>query len=516
MGGRWRGLLQRRKSKGTQCQFKVEGVRADGEKGRATRDRGRRVGMGNEEMCYAGGKALSERIRRKEVSPVEVTEAHLRRIESLNPELFAFITVTGEQAMDEARAAETEIVAGRWRGPLHGIPYGVKDIVDTAGVLTTNGSSFHRHNVPGEDAEIIRRLKAAGGIMLGKTHTHEFAAAATTINPHYGTTRNPWNRECIVGGSSGGSGAAVAAGLCTMAVGTDTGGSIRGPAGFCGIVGLKPMLGRVSLRGIFPNTPSFDHPGPMTRSAYDAALMLQAMAGFDPLDSRSVDVPVPDYTGKIEQGIQGLRVVLCPDLYGNAEVDGEVQSAFEKAVGVVRELGARVEEVSFASYQPLMDLWEAVSGPEFSEIHRPLYEENPGGYGDDVKARLAWSMRVSLDDYVRGLRTLVLMRREAERFFKGVDALLTPALPCAAPPIDTLMIRINGRESPYDFPHRHFIRVHNITGFPAIVTPMGFSREGMPLSLQIVGEPWREEIVLRVAHAYEQATPDLRSAHPDL
>ena len=472
--------------------------------------------MDGDGLCYASLRALSEDIEKGEVSPVEVTEAHLCRIESLNPELFAFITVTADQAMDSAKVAEKEVNAGRWRGPMHGIPFGAKDIVNTAGVLTTNGSSFHRDNVPAEDAEIIRRLKSAGGILLGKTHTHEFAAAATTINPHYGTTRNPWNRECIVGGSSGGSAAAVAAGMCSAAIGTDTGGSIRGPAGLCGIVGLKPTLGLVGLRGICPNVPSFDHPGPMTATAYDAGLMLQALAGFDPLDSMSRDRPVPQYNAEIDKGVKGFRILLCPDFYGNTEVDARVQTATDGAVEVFRDLGAKVEEAPFPYYQPLMDLWRVIAGPEFAEFHRPFFEENPDGYGEDVKERLEWSLQVTLDEYVRGLRDLVLLRREAKEFFKGVDALITPALPCVAPPIDTLMTRINGREVPYDFPHRPFLTVHNITGFPALVTPMGLSREGMPLSLQIVGGPWREATILRVAHAYEQATPELRASRPPL
>ncbi|MBW1774737.1 MAG: amidase [Deltaproteobacteria bacterium] len=443
--------------------------------------------MDGDGFCYVGMRELSEGIEKGEVSPVEVTEAHLRRIESLNPELLAFITVTADQAMDAAKVAEKEVNAGRWRGPMHGIPFGVKDIVNTAGILTTNGSSFHRDNVPAEDAEIIRRLKSAGGILLGKTHTHEFAAAATTINPHYGTTRNPWNRECIVGGSSGGSAAAVAAGMCRAAIGTDTGGSIRGPAGLCGIVGLKPTLGLVGLRGICPNVPSFDHPGPMTATAYDAGLMLQALAGFDPLDSMSRDRPVPEYNAEIDKGVKGFKILLCPDFYGNTEVDAQVQTAMDGAVEVFRDLGATVEEVPFPHYQSLMDLWRVIAGPEFAEFHRPFFEENPDGYGEDVKERLDWSLQVTLDEYVRGLRDLVPLRREAEKFFRGADALITPALPCVAPPIDTLMTRINGREVPYDFPHRPFLTVHNITGFPALVTPMGFSREGMPLSLQIVG-----------------------------
>jgi len=247
----------------------------------------------SDDLCFESIHDLATMIRKKEISPVEVAEAHLRRIEALNPRLFAYQTVTAELAMEEARAAEAEIMGGRWRGPMHGIPYGAKDIVETAGVLTTHGSSFHRDNVPREDAEIIRRLKDAGAVMLGKTVTHEFAAAPVSINPHYGTVRNPWDTERIVGGSSGGSGAACAAGLAPCAIGTDTGGSIRNPAALCGGVGFKATHGRVSLRGICPNSLSFDHAGPMTRTARDAGLMLQAVAGYDAKDSKSQDVPVP-------------------------------------------------------------------------------------------------------------------------------------------------------------------------------------------------------------------------------
>ena len=230
----------------------------------------------------------------------------------------------------------------------------------------------------------------------------------------------------------------------------------------------------------------------------------------------SRDRPVPEYNAEIDKGVKGFKILLCPDFYGNTEVDAQVQTAMDGAVEVFRDLGATVEEVPFPYYQPLMDLWCAIAGPEFAEFHRPFFEENPDGYGEDVKERLDWSLQVTLDEYVRGLRDLVPLRREAEKFFKGADALITPALPCVAPPIDTLMTRINGREVPYDFPHRPFLTVHNITGFPALVTPMGSSREGMPLSLQIVGGPWREATILRVAHAYEQATPELRVNRPSL
>ncbi len=481
---------------------------------------GEREAPGEDDMdadiCFSSVYDLSESIRRKRISPVEVAEAHLRRIESLNPGIFAYQTVTAEEALAQARAAEEEIVRGRWRGPMHGVPYGVKDIVDTAGVLTTHGSSFHRDNVPRADAEVVRRLKRAGAVMLGKTNTHEFAAASTTINPHYGTTRNPWNPDRIVGGSSGGSAAACAAGLAPAAIGTDTGGSIRTPSVLCGSVGLKPTHGRVSLAGICPNVPSFDHPGPMTRTARDAGLMLQAMAGYDPRDSQSRDAPVPDFTAGIADGVRGSRILVCPDYHGRQEVDSEIMAAFARAADVFRTLGAEVEEVSFSHHQRLLDLFPPIAGPEFSEFHRPFFEQNPEGYGEDVRERLEWSFRIPLDDYVRAMRERALARREAARFFEGADALIQPAMPCVAPPIETLLVRINGREVPYPHIHRPFLSPHNATGFPALVTPMGKSAGGLPMGLQIVGGHWREADVLRVAHAYEEATEELRAGRPAL
>ncbi len=468
----------------------------------------------SDDLCFTSIHDLAEMIRKKQVSPVEVAEAHLRRIEALNPELFAYQTITPDLAMEGAKTAESEIMSGRWRGPMHGVPYGAKDIVDTAGVLTTNGSSFHRDNVPREDAEIIRRLKDAGAVMLGKTTTHEFAAAPVSINPHYGTVRNPWDTGRIVGGSSGGSGAACAAGLAPAAIGTDTGGSIRNPAALCGVVGFKATHGRVSLHGICPNSPSFDHAGPMTRTARDAGLMLQAVAGYDVGDAKSRDVPVPDYTAGIEDGVRGSRILLCPDYHGGAAVDSEITAAFEAAAAVFRDLGAEVEDVSFAYFQKLMDLFPLVTGPEFSEFHRPFFERDPEGYGADVLERLEWSFRIDPDDYVRAMRDRVLMQREAEAFFTGADALIQPAMPCIAPPIETLVTRIDGREVPYKDIHRPFLGPHNATGFPALVTPMGRNSEGMPISLQIVSGPWRETDVLRVAHAFEEATPELRTERP--
>ena len=465
-------------------------------------------------LCLLSLYELADRIRRREVSPLEVVEAHLRQIEALNPKLFAFITVTAESARREAKAAEAEITAGRYRGPMHGIPYGAKDIFNTAGVRTTNGSSFFRDHVPTEDAESVGRLRRAGAILLGKCHTHEFAAAPTTINPHYGTTRNPWNLERIVGGSSGGSAAAVAAGLCPAALGSDTGGSIRIPAALCGIVGFKPTHGRVSLSGVCPNTLSFDHVGPMTRTARDAALMLQAMAGYDPRDPLSRDVSVPDFSANIGAGLRGARIGLCPDICNHLEVDGEVAEAFDRAVQVFRRLGAQVETVPFPHYERMARAMLAILGAEFAEFHRPFYERNPDGYGVDVRERLEGAFKTTTDEYVRALRERELLRRGVAALFTHVDVLILPSTACPAPPIETLTATINGKDVFAVWINRPLLTPHNLTGCPAVSIPMGFSREGLPLSLQIVGPQWGEAEVLGIAHAYEEATPEIRAARP--
>ena len=470
--------------------------------------------MDTENLCYRSINDLAALIRRKDVSPVELVAAYLGRIEAVNSRLSAFFTLTADAAREEARRAEAEIAAGHWRGPLHGIPYGVKDIIETKGVRTTHGSSFFRDFVPDRDAECITRLRNAGAIMLGKTLTHEFAAATTTINPHYGTAHNPWNIDRITGGSSGGSAAAVAAGLCAFALGSDTGGSIRNPAALCGVVGLKPTHGRVSLAGVCPNVMTFDHVGPLTSTARDAAVVLQTLSGYDPRDAASRDVPVPDLTEGWGRGLRGVRLALCPDFYMNAEVDSEVDRAFSEAVRVFRSLGATVDLFTFANGKRLTELFPAISGPEFSEFHRPFYEKYPDGYGDSVRERLDWSLKITSDEYVRGLRERELLRREVTEFFRGVDALLLPSMPCTAAPIKTLMAKVNGKEHPCMWIHRPFQSPHNLTGCPAISVRMGFDQEGMPLSLQIVGPEWHEGRILGIASCYEEATPEIRARRP--
>jgi aspartyl-tRNA(Asn)/glutamyl-tRNA(Gln) amidotransferase subunit A len=468
------------------------------------------------DLCYASVYDLSRRIRAKELSPLDVVEANLARIESVNPRLLGFIHLIAEQARKEAKQAADAIAAGRRRGPLHGIPYGVKDIIDTAGVRTTRGSSFFMDRVPEEDAPAVAGLRNAGAILLGKCHTQEFASGPMSHNPHLGTARNPWDPSRITGGSSTGSAASVASGMVPAALGTDTGSSIRGPATHCGIVGLKPTHGRVSLRGVCPNALSYDHVGPLVRTVRDAAIVLQAIAGYDARDPYSQDELVPDFSARLDDGVDGLRLALCPDLYENIEVDAQVQLAFDRAVEVLGALGAKITTVPFAEAGRIRAVGDVIMAHEFMEFHRPLYQQNPAGYGEETRARIEARIgKENPDAYIRAQRERVLLRRAVQALFEEADVIVTPSLPCIAPLIETGTTRINGKEVPYSLAiTMPFLTHQNMTGFPALSVPMGFTTEGMPTSIQFIGPPWQEAQVLRVGHAFEVATPELRSRRP--
>jgi aspartyl-tRNA(Asn)/glutamyl-tRNA(Gln) amidotransferase subunit A len=468
--------------------------------------------MTNDDLCFLSIAELGSLVRSRTVSAVEVTEAHLARIERLNPTLNAFVTVMAAQARAAARRADAEAAAGRWRGPLQGVPIGVKDIFDTAGVLTTNGSSFYRDHVPAEDAHAVHRLRDAGAVLIGKCNTHEFAAGSTTDNPWYGATRNPWALDRVPGGSSGGSAAAVAAFLCPGATGSDTGGSIRGPAACCGIVGLKPTYGRVSIRGIYPNAVSLDHAGPLTRTALDAGLLLGAMAGYDPLDPTCADVPVPDFTADIDAGVSGLRLALCPDLHF-VELDAAVTRSIAEATKVFERLGAKLETVGFRLAHEVERTRGAISRGEFTALHRERFTAHPEGYGADIHPRFAEGARVSLDAYVHACRMREAIRREFDEILKSVDALILPVAPSEAPLIATRAARVNGKDLVFES-GLAMRQVLNVAGLPSVAVPIGFGESGLPLSMQIVGPAWGEAHVLRIAHAYETATPELRRERP--
>ncbi len=469
--------------------------------------------MNTDEICRLSIYELSRWIKSRDLSPVDVIEAHLARIETLNSKLGAFITVCGEEALQAAKVAEGEISRGHFRGPLHGIPFGAKDIFDTAGILTTHGSSFYRENVPAEDAESIRRLKEAGAILIGKCNTHEFATGTTTKNPFFGNSRNPWNPEMIPGGSSGGSAAAVASFICPAATGSDTGGSIRGPAALCGVVGLKPTYGLVSLRGVYPNVTSLDHAGPLARSARDCGLFLQGMAGYDPLDPVSVDRTVPDFCDEIEEGVKGLRLGICEDFMAT-DIDAVVTKAFEEAVKVLVQLGAQIEEVRFTEMERLMKARVIISRAELFSVHRERFANHPEGYGEDTRERIEAGREIRLDEYIWARREKELIRRSILDLFHSVDAFLTPTCPCVTGSIDTEVVKVNGQERSLRFISGPLTSSHTFTGVPAIAVPSGFSPDGLPVSLQILGPPWGESLLLRIAHAFEEATPEIRNRRP--
>ena len=435
----------------------------------------------------------SERLRGGTVSPVDLTRACLARIERWNPVLNAFITLTRDAALVRAREAETEIGQGRWRGPLHGVPIALKDNIDTAGVRTTAASALYADRVPDEDAEVVTRLKAAGAVLLGKLNMHEFAYGGTSLTSHFGPVHNPWKPDHIAGGSSGGSGAAVAAGLCYGALGTDTGGSIRLPASFCGIVGLKGTYGRVSIRGVLPLAWSLDHVGPMTRTVADAAAMLQAIAGYDPQDPTSVEHPVPDYAQALRQSSGDIRVGI-PREYATA-LDPEVESAFLAAMAVVKGLTASIRDVSFPSST---EDRTTIRAAEAYTYHADSVEKAPDRYDPETLARIRTGGTVTVPDYIEARRRMDQVRRGVPAVFQEVDVLVMPTIPILPTAI--------AETAPDDGPRLTNIAPFNVNGLPALSIPCGFSKGGLPIGLQLVGPPWGEPRLLAVAHAYEEAT----------
>jgi aspartyl-tRNA(Asn)/glutamyl-tRNA(Gln) amidotransferase subunit A len=441
----------------------------------------------------------SQRIADREISPVELTQVFLEHIEAVDPKVNSFITVTPELALESAHQAEEEILNSGPRSPLHGIPLALKDLYETGGVRTTAGSKFFADWTPGEDAETVQRLKSAGAVLLGKLNMHEIALGLTTVNPHYGPCRNPWALDCVVGGSSGGSAAALAARMCLGSLGSDTGGSIRVPAALCSVVGLKPTYGRVSLRGTVPLSWNMDHAGPMARTVRDAALLLQAIAGYDPLDPQSLNMPVDDYTTALEAGVGGWRFALAAGDYFSFS-EAEVLAAVQAAADVFASLGAQVAEVDFpdarlaAQANVLMVLSDAAA------FHRERLEERPQDFGADILQRLRTGAAYTAVDYSLARRTQALLRRQFERFFEDYDILLMPTTPVPAPPIEgpdaVEQARLLTR----------FTAPFNITGLPAISVPCGFTTAGLPIGLQLITRPWAEAALLRAAFAYEQAT----------
>ena len=462
--------------------------------------------MDKKELPFLTASQLSNLIETKEVSPVEATEAYLDRIEEVDPKLNSYITITGEQAVESARQAEQEIAAGKHRGPLHGVPMAVKDQFNTAGVLTTGGSSILKDNVPSEDATVIAKLKEAGAVMLGKLNMSEFAMAEIYNHP-YGTPRNPWDLERNPGTSSSGSGAATAAFLCSTSLGEDTGGSIRGPANFSGLVGLRPTHGRVSRYGVLGGSWSMDTVGPISRSVEDAAITIQAIAGYDTKDTYSWDVPVPDYRRALTGDIQGIKMGVIQERMDSPNLDPEFRETVAKAISVIGELGASSEDVSIPLAPNAGALTMSILNVEWANLHRPLFEPNFDELDHNNKIRFLTGSIIPAQAYYKAQKIRAVLRQQILNALEKVDVLILPTGPVTAPPVESVpgieskehsLTGLAGRIS--------FTGPFNLAGTPAISVPCGFSAAGMPMGLQIVGKPFDEETLLKVAHAYEQNT----------
>lgn len=423
------------------------------------------------------------------LSPHSLTEACSRQIERLNPTLNAFVTVMELSENSDPLPA----------GPLAGIPIAVKDLFDTAGVRTTAGSLFFKDHIPTEDAVAVQKIRDAGAVVMGKTNTHEIALGVTTVNPHYGATRNPWDPSRIPGGSSGGSAVAVASGMSLGALGSDTGGSIRIPASLCGAVGLKPTYGRVSLRGVIPLSWNLDHVGPLTRSVKDAALMLQVLAGYDVDDPTSINTAVDDYLAHIEDGIKGWRVALAVGKFIE-EADADVLKIVGETAKVFEKLGAKVEnaDVSFLREAALAN--SLMTPADGAAYHRDRLANNPEMFGEDVRARLETGRNFSSTEYSLARRRQVEMKRRMEIFFEQYDVLLLPSTPITAPLIEGNDAVEQARKL------TRFTAPFNLTGLPALSVPCGFDKNNLPVGLQIVSKAWNEAGVLRAGFAYERET----------
>ena len=461
------------------------------------------------DFAYLTLAEAAELLRGKKLSPVEYAKALIERIERHDRNFNAFLRFTPELALEDARRAEGEITRGGWRGPFHGVPYGLKDIVDYAGLPTTAHSKILHENVAAADAVVTQKLRAAGAVFMGKLSTHEFAIGGPSFDLPWPPARNPWNRDHFCGGSSSGSGAAVAAGFLPAAIGTDTGGSIRNPASLCGIAGMKPTYGLVSRRGVFPLSFSLDHVGPLTRTVHDNALMLDLIAGHDPRDPGSAAHAAGGYAAQLGRGVEGLRIGVIRHFYTrDMEADAEMTAGIEAAVQKLADLGAKVREIETAPLGEYAACNRTIMMSEAFAIHEKWMRERPQDYGALARERLMAGAFVRAADYVNATR---LRRKMADAFhalFADIDVVVTSSSMDPGCRID------DPKAVEYTYA-RQSRAPFNVTGSPALSVPVGFSKAGLPLAMQIVGKPFSEALIYRVAHAYERATKWVER-HPDL
>ncbi len=458
--------------------------------------------MGSEDLCFKTLTELGELLRRKQLSPLEATRATLDRIESIDSRLHSYITVLPEVALQQAAQAEQEITRGEYRGPLHGVPLAVKDLFFTRGVRTTCGSELLTNWVPGDTATVVDKLQTAGAVLLGKLSLTEFACFG--YPPSFRPPVNPWGSNRWPGGSSSGSAVATAAGLCFGSLGSDTGGSIRLPAAVCGVVGIKPTYGRVSRHGVFPLAESLDHVGPMARTVVDAAVLLGAIAGFDPNDPTSRREPVPDYGIGLGRTLQNVRIGV-DDAYcklSHPEVSGQMLAA----VDVLRDLGAAVRDASLPPLDEALSAAWVITTAELAAAHAKTFPSDAQKYGVSIRSLLEEGVRMRGVDYAKAHATRLAFRGALDGLFQDIDLLACPSWPMPAFELE-IVPRDAVVERDLFLPFARFTGVYNLTGNPTISLPCGFTGDGLPVSLQLIGRHWDEALLCQAAHAYEQATP---------
>jgi len=447
---------------------------------------------------------LSRLIRAREASPVELTRDLLTRIERRNPSLNVYLQVTAELALDQAAQAEREISAGQYRGPLHGVPYAAKDLLYTQGVATTAGTKIFADFIPAYDAAVVEKLRDAGAVLLGKAHLHENAYGITSNNPHYGPVRNPWALDRIPGGSSGGSTAALAAELCAFSLGTDTGGSIRIPAAFCGVTGLKPTFGRISRHGMFLLGDTLDTLGPFAWTAQETAWVYRAMAGFDPADETTLDVAVELSDFAQEPRLEGVRLGVPENFYFENLHPG-VDEACQAALREFEGLGAELVPVRVPDIAEINELHRLILFVEGAAVHQKIYAERPQDYGDDQRPLIEQGLEVRAVEYLEAARRRQVFTAEMEALLDGVDAMLAPAVVVPPPPIGADTLDLNGVETDVRAAVTRNSRGLNLTGLPILTLPCGFA-DGLPVGLQIVGPQLGEDQILQIGHAYQSVT----------
>lgn len=449
----------------------------------------------------------AELVRTRAISPVEVARAVLDRATESQSTLNAFIHLESEGLLEAARTAEREITGGAYRGPLHGLPLTLKDLFDVRGLPTTAGSGFRTDAIAARDCTAWARLRDAGALLLGKTNLHEFAFGATSENPHHGPVRNPRQTDRTPGGSSGGSAAAVAVGAGYASLGSDTGGSIRAPAALCGVVGLKPTYGRVSRTGVFPLSWAQDHAGPITRTAMDCALVLDAIAGPDAADPSSLGVPPSAAAAALRAGgdrLEGVRVGVLTN-HRERVVDPAVGRAFDQAVRTLGDLGAAIGEISLPEEEEAIAVGSLILYAEAAAVHLPWLRERPDDYGADVRGRLTTGALIPAVDYIAALRARPRLTQRIIARMADVDVIVGPTVPVGAPPIGATTLRVANSEVDPRSVLLRFTRLYDVTGQPAVSVPCGRTDEGLPIGLQVGGHPWQEATILRVAHCYERA-----------